>query len=712
MKASVESKITLGFAASVLALVVMGGLSYRTTRTPVATEGWVSHSHDVITTLESGQALLTDVETDQRGYLLTGDKRFLEDCLHAQAQVRGWLGQVRQLTADNPAQQQRLDRLQALISRRLAALNQRIQLRQQRGIQSVSGDVAALRQGEALMADVWQGLARIRDAEDRLLNARQRAAQASARLNLLIILAGSGLACAVGLGAVLAIRRDLKLRRQAEQALRQNEERFRLMVGNIKDYAIFMLDPAGRVISWNDGAQRIKGYTAAEIVGEHFSRFYPDEVVRAGFPQKALAEAEAAGRVEDDGWRVRKDGSRFWANVVITAVRDQDGRLLGFVKVTRDLTERRRMEQMREERDRFFDLSRDLICVAGFDGYFKTLNPAWERTLGFSDEELLARPFLEFIHPDDAAASQAEVGRLASGHETVNFENRFRCRDGAWRWFAWNARAVAAAQLIYAIGRDTTERKRNQEKIVQLNAELQRHARQLEETNRELEAFSYSVSHDLRAPLRHIDGFVKLLEKQAAQKLDNQGRRYLGIIADSAQRMGALIDDLLIFSRMGRTELRRTRVSSGALVHEAIEALQSETNGRRIRWKIGELPEVLADPSMLRQVWVNLIANAVKYTRPRDPAEIEIGCQDSGNGERVFFVRDNGVGFDMDYAHKLFGVFQRLHRSDEFEGTGIGLANVSRILHRHGGRAWAEGKIDCGATFFFSLPEASADIGG
>jgi len=487
------------------------------------------------------------------------------------------------------------------------------------------------------------------------------------------------------------------------KALRQNEERLRLMIDGIKDYAIIRLDPDGRVAGWNIGAQRIKGYTAEEIIGRHFSCFYPEEVVRSGFPDTALAEAAAKGRFENEGWRVRKDGSQFWADVVISAIRDAGGRLLGFVKVTRDLTESKRAEQALEERDRFFDLSRDLICLATFDGYFKTLNAAWERTLGFSREELMARPFLEFIHPEDIPASQIQVKHLAAGKETVNFENRFHCRDGSWRWFAWNARAAVPQRLIYATGRDITEQKRAQEQIAKLHADLQKHAGQLEMANKELEAFSYSVSHDLRAPLRHIDGFVKLLARQAGDALDDCGRRYLDIIADSARHMGMLIDDLLVFSRMSRSELRHARVSPDALVHEAIHDLESETNSRPIHWKIASLPEVEADPAMLRQVWVNLIANAVKYSRPRNPAEIEIGCH-TDNGEVVFFVRDNGVGFDMQYAHKLFGVFQRLHRPEEFEGTGIGLANVRRIVHRHGGRTWAEGKHDGGATFFFSLP--------
>lgn len=373
--------------------------------------------------------------------------------------------------------------------------------------------------------------------------------------------------------------------------------------------------------------------------------------------------------------------------------------------VRRDLKLRALAEQIQQERDRYFELSRELICALGSDGYFKALNPAWKWTLGFSPEEMQARPFIEFIHPDDRQATEIEAAKLMQGNELIYFENRYLCKDGSWRWIAWSARAALPEGIIYGTGRDITERKLALDKIEQLNADLQNHAVQLETANKELEAFSYSVSHDLRAPLRHIDGFVKMLTKLSGDKLDERERRYLDIIADSAQRMGALIDDLLVFSRMSRAELHRSKVSIDALVHEAVNGLQPEINGRRINWNIGALPEVDADPAMLQQVWINLISNAVKYTRPRDPAEIEIGSSQSETGEHVFFVHDNGVGFEMQYAHKLFGVFQRLHRAEEFEGTGIGLANVSRIVLRHGGRVWAEGKPDAGATFYFSLPK-------
>jgi light-regulated signal transduction histidine kinase (bacteriophytochrome) len=251
---------------------------------------------------------------------------------------------------------------------------------------------------------------------------------------------------------------------------------------------------------------------------------------------------------------------------------------------------------------------------------------------------------------------------------------------------------------------DITERKHREEEIRSLNQELLKRSTELEVTNKELEAFAYSVSHDLRAPLRHVAGYAEMLQKSAAPVLNDKGQRYMTVILESAKKMGKLIDDLLAFSRMGRAEARRTMVSLDQLVKEILNDVQPETNDRAIVWKIDALPLCYGDRSMLRLVLVNLISNAIKFTRQRARAEIEIGCAGGDTDEVVVFVKDNGTGFDMKYAHKLFGVFQRLHHANEFEGTGIGLATVQRIIHRHGGKVRAEGAVDQGSTFYFSLP--------
>jgi PAS domain S-box-containing protein len=379
-------------------------------------------------------------------------------------------------------------------------------------------------------------------------------------------------------------------RKRAEEALQESETRLHLLIEGVKDYAIYLLDTNGHVMNWNAGAERLKGYRGDEIVGQHFSRFFTPEEQQDNKPQRLLAAAESQRRTEDEGWRVRKDGSRFWANAIINVLRKEDGSLYGFAKVTRDLTERKKAE----------------------------------------------------------------------------------------------------------------------DHIRKLNAELELRVRnrtaQLEAANKELEAFSYSVSHDLRAPLRAIDGFSRMILEDYTGKLDDEGKRYLNIIRSNTQKMGQLIDDLLLFSRLGRQGIRVSEMDMGKLAKAVSDELKLIIPERKIHFTIKPLSPIHGDQAMIRQVFANLLSNAIKFTRPRDTAFIEISGSGEGN-ENVYSVKDNGVGFDMQYVGKLFGVFQRLHSAEEFEGMGVGLAIVQRIIHRHGGRVWAEGKVDEGATFYFTLPQ-------
>lgn len=485
------------------------------------------------------------------------------------------------------------------------------------------------------------------------------------------------------------------------------------MVEHVTDYAILALDPEGRVLSWNEGAGRLKGYQAAEIIGRHFSLFYTPEDNEAGKPQMLLARAREDGRTRDEGWRVRKDGSRFWAGGVITAIRDEQGRLCAFSKMTHDLTERRRSEEALLREESLFtslcDTIPDQIYFKDRESRFIRSNACQARRFGLTDpREAVGRTDFDFFSAEHARQAYEDEQRImATGEPLIDLLEKETWPDGRVTWVSTTKMPMrdASGRIngLLGISRDVTAHRLAEEKLSRLNVELARHAAELLEANKELESFSYSASHDLRAPLRHVQGYADMLFRESGDRLSEKGRHYLKVISDSSRELGLLIDALLSFSRMGRSHMFESGVDLDELVNETVGGLASVAPDRRIVWNLAPLPRVRGDRAMLKLVFANLIGNALKYTRPRDTARIDVGTAGTEDGRVILFVRDNGVGFDMKYADKLFGVFQRLHRAEEFEGTGIGLANVRRIILRHGGRAWAEGELDRGATIFFTL---------
>jgi PAS domain S-box-containing protein len=380
-------------------------------------------------------------------------------------------------------------------------------------------------------------------------------------------------------------------------------------------------------------------------------------------------------------------------------------------RVERELLEARDHLQIevaeRTQQASLLNLTHDSIFVRDMDFIITYWNLGAQELYGWTAEDAIGKRSDQLLQtvfpvpPDELRAELLRTGRWegelertkANGIQVVVASRWSLRRDDQER-----------ALAILETSNDITERKRWEEEIQGLNHELANRSAELESTNKELEAFAYSVSHDLRAPLRHMAGFTELLQKRASSVLDEKSLRYMTMMLESAKRMGSLIDDLLAFSRIGRAETQKTLVDLDQLVREALTEVRQDTEGRNIAWKIGALPTFYGDRSMVRLALVNLLSNAVKFTRTRPRAEIEIGSAGGNTNEVVVFVKDNGVGFDMKYVNKLFGVFQRLHQSDAFEGTGIGLATVQRILHRHGGKVWAEGLVGKGATFYFSAP--------
>jgi PAS domain S-box-containing protein len=353
------------------------------------------------------------------------------------------------------------------------------------------------------------------------------------------------------------------------------------------------------------------------------------------------------------------------------------------------------------------DLTHDAILVRDMDALITYWNRGAEELYGWSLAQAMGKQshtLFRTVFPAPLADIESQL--LRTGRWEGELKHTKPDGSQVIMFSRWSLRRDEAGLPVAVLetNNDITDRKRREGQIERLNQQLTRRSAELTSANTELEAFAYSVSHDLRAPLRHAVGYSELLQRHAASSLDEKSRRYIQTILDSSKRMGQLIDDLLAFSRIGRTETRKTMVSLDQLVQELVADIRQDTTGRDVLWKIGPLPVCYGDRSMLRLVIGNLLSNAVKFTRIRSRAEIEIGCVDSED-EADVFVRDNGAGFDMQYANKLFGVFQRLHHPEEFEGTGIGLATVQRIVHSHGGKVRAEGAVDQGATFYFSLPK-------
>jgi PAS domain S-box-containing protein len=484
---------------------------------------------------------------------------------------------------------------------------------------------------------------------------------------------------------------NLAARKRAEEALRESQALFEGLFEYAPD-GIMAVSQEGKIGRLNRQVEAMFGYAREELVGKPVEMLVPERFAQGHAIHRAGYLAQPCRRPMGTGLDLygrRKDGGEFPLDITLSPLETAEGRVV--LSIIRDTTERKRSEEL----DRFFSLSIDMMCIAGFDGHMKILNPAWERALGFSQEELRAEPYINFVHPDDREATIAEAQKLATGTDVVCFSNRYATKYGSYRWLRWNATPYQDQQLIYATARDFTDLKEAEDEIRRVNAELAT-------TNRELEAFTYSVSHDLRAPLRHVEGFSKLLLDEYSAELPDEARHYLKRVREGALRMGALVDDLLNLARIGRKGLTFAVTGLNSLLEEAVRELSPEMAGREVETRIGTLPFVECDPALMKQVFVNLLSNALKFTRPRERALIEVGMAES-DGRNGIFVRDNGVGFNMKYADKLFGIFQRLHRQEDFEGTGVGLATVQRIIHKHGGRIWAEAELNKGATFYFTL---------
>jgi PAS domain S-box-containing protein len=531
----------------------------------------------------------------------------------------------------------------------------------------------------------------------------------------------------------LLIGTDNSARKQAEEALLAAGALQRAIFQSTT-FSCIATDTAGVIQIFNVGAEQMLGYRATDVVNHVSAAALHDAgelVTRAQALSNEFGVAiapgfdalvfKAARGIEDiyELTKVRKDGTQFPAMVSVSALRDALGSIIGYLLIGTDNTARHLAEEERmlldqRLRDQQFytrsliESNIDALMTTDPRGIITDVNKQTEALTGCTRDELIGAPFGNYF--TDPVRAQAGIDKVLAEGKVTNYELTARALDGTVTEVSYNATTFLSRNRtllgVFASARDVTVVKRFEQTLQQAETQRQRdaaHAAELAVVNQELEAFSYSVSHDLRAPLRHIHGYVEMLRAATRDQLSVKATHYLATITDASVEMGDLIDDLLSFSRIGRADMMSAVVDLDAMVAVAIRGLEMAAPDRVIEWRIASLPLVQGDAPLLKQVLTNLIDNALKYSRDSNPATIEIGCAGEEAGRAILFVRDNGVGFDMQYAHKLFGVFQRLHRSEEFEGTGIGLATVRRIIGRHGGRVWAESELGRGATFFFTL---------
>jgi PAS domain S-box-containing protein len=479
--------------------------------------------------------------------------------------------------------------------------------------------------------------------------------------------------------------------------LRRTEDIYRKAIEDIRDYAIFMTDPAGVITNWNAGARYILGYSENEIIGTNAAKFFTPEDRAKDVPRKELATAAAEGRAEDERWHMRRDGSRFWASGVVTPVRDESGELIGFTKVMRDMTERNKLT---EERDRFFALSMDMLCIVHLDGRFQRVNPAFQKILGFSEEELLATSIPELVHPDDLAGTLSGYEKLSAGKPIQFMENRLRCKDGAYRWVAWSYFPVPEDGLAFGVGRDISE-------LRQMHEMLRLRADELENANRVKDEFLATMSHELRTPLTSILGWTRLLDSDQVSDADK--KRAVAIIQRNAEAQANLIEDLLDVSRIisGKLKFEVQPVSFAEITEAVVNSLRPAVDARQIQLETEIDPTagpILGDPERLQQIVTNLISNAVKFTP--EGGKIEVRLQRSGAQIRLE-VSDTGVGIPAEHMPHIFERFRQADSSSirAHGGLGLGLAIVDYLVRQQQGSVSAHSEgVGRGATFTVEFP--------
>ena len=827
-KSPLDRKIQLAFGSAILTLLVVGVISYHAMEVSSESDRWVRHTHEVLESLQDLLSSMQDLEASSRGFVLTGKESYLETYRASISRTEQEKTIVASLTADNPARRLQIPKLERLAAQKIQLAERVIDLRRTKGLEAAV-DAIQNGEGQRIMEDYREVIREMEDDEQRLLVLRDAVAKRRLNQTRGVLILGTLLGLLVAVAAGWSVQRDSSQRLFAEESLRESEERYRMLVDGVEVYAIFMMDPQGQILSWNAGAERIKGYSAEEIIGHNFSCFFPPEDIERGWPEEVLRMTAASGRREEQGMRVRKDGSRFLASVTFTALRDSAGNLRGFSEFSHDLSE---SEESGAKYRGLLEAAPDAMVVVNQAGEIVLLNVQAEKQFGYRRDELVGQKVKNIIpkgfaerlvadglrSAEDALAQQIGTGieltgrrkngsefpieimlsplestegilvtaairdisvRKAAEKHLAQMEGRYRglleaapdamvvvnqageivlLNVQAEKQFGYRrdelvgqkvkniipegfaerllADALRSAEdalaqqigtgielngrrkngsefpieimlsplesaegiLVTAAVRDITMRKKAEAHLLQKVEELNR-------SNEELEQFAYIASHDLQEPLRMVASYTQLLSRRYKGKLDSNADEFISFAVDGASRMQRLIKDLLAYSRVGTRAKDLFDTSSEEALQQALINLRGAVEESGAQVTHDPLPIVVADEMQLIQLFQNLVGNAIKYQNPGTP-RVHISAARDGEKRWTFSVRDNGLGIDSQYFERIFGMFQRLHKREEFEGTGVGLAICKKIVERHGGSISVKSELGHGSTFSFALGES------
>jgi PAS domain S-box-containing protein len=824
-----DRSLRLALASAIAILLIVGSFSYRGMALSSQSDEWVRHTQEVRANLSQLQIAVLGIESSSRGYDLTGQQSYLDSFRAASASLRQHQALIRGLTTDNPNQQRRLPVLEQLAAQIIGLAQAANDVRQQQGLEAAVHEHLNGR-GEELTRAYAEVVRQMQDEELRLLAARDRDVNLRLRETRLVLTLGSVLGLLTAAAAAWTLWRDSSRRQAAEEALRDSEDTYRSLIQGIHGHAILMLGPQGKIVSWNYGAEQMTGRAHEDIVGHHFSGFFPPEDIERGRLGEILRLAGENGLHEEHGTLVHKDGTRFMARSTFTALRDRSGALRGFSVISLDLSES--IESGAKYRG-LLEAAPDAMVVVNQAGEIVLLNLQAEKQFGYRRDELLGQQVKNIIpegfaerliadrlrSAEDALAQQIGAGieltarrkdgtefpieimlsplesvdgilvtaairnisvRRDAEHHLAQMEGRYRGlleaapdamvvvdqggeivllnlqaekqfgyrRDEllgqpvmniipegfAERLIADRLRSAedALAQqigagidltarrkdrsefpieimlsplesaegiLVTAAIRDISRRKTAEALLLQKVAELNR-------SNEELAQFAYLASHDLQEPLRMVASYTALLSKRYAGKLDSDADEFIAFAVDGANRMHRLIQDLLAYSRVGSKGKELLDTSSEDALRQALLNLRGAIEESGAQVTHGHLPHVLADEMQLVQLFQNLIGNAIKYQPPGVP-QVHIVARADGDKHWIFSVQDNGLGIESQYFERIFGMFQRLHKREEFAGTGVGLAICKKIVERHGGTISVQSQPGSGSTFSFDLAAAA-----